>query len=88
MANPLFKSTSPLMGWFIVMELITAACLGAYWFGIWQHGSRPWDHVGLGVIVAVLFVASNGLLFRHRRWAVVGFIVCGLLLVLLMLPTV
>lgn len=86
MPNPLFRQTSPLVGWFILMEVLTAACLGAYWFEILRYGIRPWSHVGVGAVVTILFIVSNVLLFRHRGWAAVGFAVCWLLLALLMAP--
>jgi len=87
MLNLLFKSTSPLMGWFILMEILGAACLGAYWFAVWRHGMRPWNHVGLGTVVTTLFIISNCLLARHRRWALAGLVVCWLLMTLLLMPT-
>jgi hypothetical protein len=83
MANPLFKPMSPLMGWFILMELITAACIVGYWIEYFSHGIRPWEHGELGPIATGLFVVSNGLLFRHRRWAVAGLVACWLLLALM-----
>jgi hypothetical protein len=39
------------------------------------------------VMVTVLFVVSNALLFRHRGWAVLGFVICWLFLSLALLPT-
>ena len=83
MSNPLFKPMSPLIGWFILMELITVACLIGYWIDFFRHGIRPWEHGELGPIVTGLFIVSNALLFRHRRWAVVGLVVCWLLLALM-----
>jgi hypothetical protein len=88
MSNNLFKPVSPLIGWFILMELITVVYINGYWFEFFRHGIRPWEHGEFGPIVTGLFIISNGLLFRHRRWAVVGFIVCWLLLALALLPTV
>ena len=79
----LFKPMSPLMGWFILMELITALYIIGYWVEILSHGPRPWDHAEIGLIATGLFIVSNGLLFRHRRWAVAGLIVCWLLLALI-----
>ena len=76
------------MGWFILMEIISAACIGAYWFDTVRHDIRPWDHVGLGAIITVPYIVSNLLLVRQRRWAVAGLIVCWLLLAVLLLPSV
>jgi hypothetical protein len=86
MFNRLFKPMSPLMGWFILMELITAACLIGYWVEIFRHGLRPWDHAEIGAMATGLFIVSNWLLFRHRRWAVAGLVICWLLLALM--PTI
>ncbi len=84
MFDRLFKPMSPLMGWFILMELITVACLGGYWVEILCHGIKPWDHPGIGLLATGLFIVSNWLLFRHRRWAAAGLAICWLLLALMM----
>jgi len=83
MSNPLFKPISPLVGWFILMELLTAACIIGYWVEIFQPGTRPWDRPEVGLIATGLFIVSNRLLFRHRRWALAGLAVCWLLLALM-----
>jgi len=70
------------------MELITVIYIIGYGVEFFHHGIRSWEHGEFGPIVTGLFIISNGLLFRHRRWAVVGFIVCWLLLALALLPTV
>ncbi len=83
MSNPLFKPMSPLVGWFLLMEFLTAACIIGYWVEVFQHGIRPWTHAEVGLIVTGLFIVSNWLLFRHRRWALAGLAVCWLLLALM-----
>ncbi|MFZ0826289.1 MAG: hypothetical protein WAO02_02595 [Verrucomicrobiia bacterium] len=87
MPNNLFKPVSPLIGWFILMELVTTLYLIGYWTEYFRHGLRPWEHGELGPLVTGLFIVSNGLLFRHRRWAVAGFVLCWLVLALALLPT-
>ncbi|HKW30598.1 MAG TPA: hypothetical protein VJT54_14780 [Verrucomicrobiae bacterium] len=80
MSNFLFQPRSPLIGWFILMEIMTTAFIGGYWYDLLRHGIKPWDHPGLGASVTALFVISNVLLVRHRRWAAVGFTSCWLLM--------
>ena len=83
MFDRLFKPMSPLMGWFILMELITAACLIGYWVEFFSRGPRPWAHAEIAAMATGLYIVSNWLLFRHRRWAVAGLIICWLLLALM-----
>ena len=88
MSDFLFQHRSPLIGWFILVEILTATWIGGYWYALLRQGVRPWDNPELGALVTGLFIVSNVLLFRHRRWAVVCFIVCWSLLGLLALPTI
>jgi hypothetical protein len=78
----LFKPMSPLVGWFILMELIMAACIVGSWIEYFRHGVRPWEHGEFGPSVTALFIVSNGLLFRHRRWAIAGLVASWLMLAL------
>ena len=80
MSDFLFQRRSPLVGWFILMELLTAAWIGGYWYDILRYGVRPWDHPELGGLATGLFIVSNALLLGHRRWAVVGFAACWVLI--------
>ncbi|HTY86885.1 MAG TPA: hypothetical protein VMB80_05415 [Candidatus Acidoferrum sp.] len=80
MSNPLFKPMSPLIGWFILLELLTLTCLIGYWVEFFRLGPRPWDHVEVGIIMTGGFIISNVLLLRHHRWAIAGLIICWLLL--------
>jgi hypothetical protein len=88
MANPLFKPMSALMGWFFLMELATAIFIVAYWVEFFRHGPEPWENGAWGPSVTVLFIVSNALWFRHRRWAVAGFIACWLTMAMALLPTI
>jgi hypothetical protein len=85
----LFQPRSPLLGWFILMELLTAACIIGFWVEFFCGDLPRWDHGKSApmVMVTVLFVVSNALLFRHRGWAVLGFVICWLFLALALLPT-
>ena len=84
MLDRLFKPMSPLVGWFILMELITAACIVGYWIEYFRHGLSPWEHGEFGPIVTGVFIITNWLLVRHRRWAVAGLVICWLMLALSM----
>ncbi|HUA68524.1 MAG TPA: hypothetical protein VMA13_08245 [Candidatus Saccharimonadales bacterium] len=90
MSDFLFQPRSPLIGWFILMELLTAGCIIGFWVEFFCGGMSPWDREKSGpmVIVTMLFVISNALLFRHRRWAILSFVVCWLSLALVLLPTI
>ena len=82
MLKHFFKPMSPLVGWFIMMELITTAWIIGNWIEYFRQGLRPWEHGQFVPIITGLFIVSNGLLFRHRRWAVAGLVICWLLLAL------
>ena len=87
MAKTLFKTMSPLMGWFVLLEILSAACLVTYWVEAWLKGVRPWSQVWLGMFVTLLFLVSNYVLMRHRWWGVVGLLTSWILLVVWLLPT-
>lgn len=89
MLDFLFQPRSPLLGWFILMELLTAACIIGFWVEFFGGDMSPWDRGRSGVMVmaTVLFVGSNVLLLRHRGWAILGFVICWLSLALALLPT-
>ena len=84
----LFKSRSPLLAWFILMELLTAACIIGFWVEFFCGDLSRWERGRYGsmAIVTALFVASNALLFRHRKWAIPGFIICWFFLAAALLP--
>jgi hypothetical protein len=83
----LFRPVSPMLGWFCLMEIISAVAIVGYWVEV-VKGSPPWQlgRVGGGIVVTVLFVGSNLLLFSHRRLAVAGLIASWLLMALLFSP--
>ena len=89
MFDSLFQRRSSLVGWFILMELFTAACIIGFWVEFFLGGMPFWDRVKSGpmLLVTVLFVISNALLFRRRRWAILSFVICWLLMALALLPT-
>jgi hypothetical protein len=88
MSDFFFQHWSPLIGWFVLMELLTAACVIGFGVEFFCGGMPPWDREKSGpmVIVTVLFVISNILLFRHHRWATLGFVICWFFMVLALLP--
>ncbi len=81
------KTISPLIGLFLLFEVITAGYIAVFWYQFFHQEARPWEHREFGAIITVLFIASNALLPRFRRWGVVGLIVCGGFLALALLPT-
>jgi len=85
----LFKPRSPLVAWFILMELLTAVCIIGFWVEFFCGDLSLWERGRSGsmVIVTALYVVSNVLLFRHRRWAIPGFIICWFFLAAALLPT-
>jgi hypothetical protein len=87
MSNPLFKPVSPLLGWFLLLELLAGLCLCAYWIGLLRHGTRPWEPgPAAGSLLTAWFVASNLLLLRHRRLGVFGLVLCWLVMAWAWLP--
>jgi len=72
MSDLLFQHRSPLAGWFILIKPVTAAWSGGFWYGLLHNGVKPWNRPNLGAVATVLFIISNVLLVRHRRWAAAG----------------
>jgi len=79
---------SPLIGLFVLMELITAGYIVDFWIQWFRHGIPRWQHGEFGAAVTALFLISNFLLCRRSRWAAFGFVLCWLALALALLPTV
>lgn len=69
------------------MEVATVVYIIGFRVEFFRHGIQPWEHASLGPVVTVLFIISNVLLFRRRRWAILGFVVCWLIMALALLPT-
>ena len=89
MSDSLFRHRSPLVGWFILMELLTVACVLGYWVEFFCGNMPAWDREksGLMIMVTLLFLISNALLFRHRRWAIFTSVICWLFMAVALLPT-
>lgn len=85
----LFQKQSPLVGWFILMELLTAACLTGFWVKFLANNLAPWEHGKSGpmAVATILFVVANALLVRYRRWAMPGLILSWVFVALALLPT-
>jgi uncharacterized membrane protein YccC len=84
----LWRQRSPLVGWFCLMEVVSAGCI----VGLWVEWLKPppwypqWKPYGT-ILTTFLFVMANILLFRRRRApAGLAFIACFFLLLLLILP--
>lgn len=88
MSDFLFQRRSPLVGWFILMELLTGACLIGFWVEYVCGDLSRWDREKSGsmMLVTALFLVSNALLFRHRGWAILGFVICWLFMAVALLP--
>lgn len=82
------KNISPLIGLFVLLEAITTGYIAVYWYEFFHHEARPWEHREFGAIVTVLFILSNALLPKARRWGVIGLVICWIFLALALLPTV
>jgi hypothetical protein len=80
----LFQRRSPLLGWFLFMELITTLGIIGYWIELFTNPARfHGDGWQGGACLTIVFVVSNVLLIHHRRLGIIGLILCLLLLPLL-----
>ena len=86
--NPLFKPISPLYVWFWFVQLLVGFCIAGYWIqALGDHAFWLTDRIPVAAVTTVLFAIANVLIFRRRVVGVIGSVLCWLLCVLLMLPT-
>ena len=87
-ASSLFKSVSPMWGWFCLLQLIAGLSIVAFWIEWFTHPSVLLAERSLCAAAATgVFIFSNCVIFRSRKLGIMGSLAAWLMIACVLLPT-